>query len=246
MRSTLSNEVRVEGKAWIEDREDSSNDSRKEIPSFISSLTDAVDGVEDVELDNNDGVISEISNTTQISRVHLQLMMQQCKKILPRKRQKRNVCKHLNLVVDFLSCYQCLILKKTMEHPRVRQTNGVTSACGIWYHKAEGEVNNSSNSIESLTNLDITEDGKMLDQGTKDPKKERELPLTMNKPKTQRSKNWSKLKKLILPWISIKGLEKARKFNPREPQLLPATPNQELEKVELRHQMADERKKAEK
>ncbi|PHU17097.1 hypothetical protein BC332_12792 [Capsicum chinense] len=110
--------------------------------------------------------------------------------------------------------------------------------------EAEGEVNNSSNSVESLTNLDITEDGKMLDQEMKDPKEERELPLTTNKPKTQRSKNWSKLKKLILPKISIKGLEKASKFNPRAPQLLPATPNQEPEKVDLRHQMVDERKKA--
>ncbi|KAF3639108.1 hypothetical protein FXO38_22856 [Capsicum annuum] len=79
--------------------------------------------------------------------------------------------------------------------------------------EAEGEVNNSSNSAESLTNLDIIEDGKMLDQEIKDPKEERELPLTMNKPKTQRSKNWSKLNKLILPRISIKGLEKERKFN---------------------------------
>ncbi|PHT27328.1 hypothetical protein CQW23_33068 [Capsicum baccatum] len=71
MRITLSNEVRVEGKAQIEDQEDSSNDSRKEIPSSISSLIGAVDEVEDVELENNDGIISEISNTTQSSRVHL-------------------------------------------------------------------------------------------------------------------------------------------------------------------------------
>ncbi|KAM3281128.1 hypothetical protein P3S67_028148 [Capsicum chacoense] len=55
--------------------------------------------------------------------------------------------------------------------------------------EAEGEVNNSSNSAEILTNLDITEDGKMLDQEMKDPKEERELPLTTNKPMTQRSKN---------------------------------------------------------
>ncbi|KAM3281129.1 hypothetical protein P3S67_028149 [Capsicum chacoense] len=67
MRSTLSNKVWVEGKAQIEDQEDSSNNSRKEIPSSISSLTDAVDGFEDVEIENNDGVISEISNTTQSS-----------------------------------------------------------------------------------------------------------------------------------------------------------------------------------
>ncbi|PHT53161.1 hypothetical protein CQW23_07623 [Capsicum baccatum] len=67
--SALSNEVRVEEKAWEEDQEDSSNDSRKEIPSSISSLTDAVDGAEDVELENHDDVISETSNTTQSSIV---------------------------------------------------------------------------------------------------------------------------------------------------------------------------------
>lgn len=112
--------------------------------------------------------------------------------------------------------------------------------------EAEGEVNNRSNSTESLTNLDMTEGGKMLDQETKDPKEERALPLAKNKPETQKSKNWSKLKKLILLKRSIKALEKARKFNPRAPQFLPLTPDQEPEKVDLRHQMTDERKKAEK
>ncbi|XP_055800654.1 uncharacterized protein LOC129870089 [Solanum dulcamara] len=112
--------------------------------------------------------------------------------------------------------------------------------------EAEGEANSSSNSTESLTNLDMKEGGKMLDQETKDPKEERALPLAKNKPETQKSKNWSKLKKLILLKRSIKALERARKFNPRAPQLLPLTPDQEPEKVDLRHQMTDERKKAEK
>ncbi|PHU17095.1 hypothetical protein BC332_12790 [Capsicum chinense] len=105
--------------------------------------------------------------------------------------------------------------------------------------KAEGKVNNSLNSAKILKNLDITEDGKMLDQEMKDPKEERELPLTMNKPKTQMSKNWSKLKKLILPRISIKGLEKARKFNPREPQLIPATPTRTKKSGPLGYQSRD-------
>nr|NP_001275407.1 PNCBP [Solanum tuberosum]AAL48201.1 PNCBP [Solanum tuberosum] len=112
--------------------------------------------------------------------------------------------------------------------------------------EADGEANTRSNSTESLTNLDTTEGGKMLDQETKDPKEERALLLAKNKPETQKSKNWSKLKKLILLKRSIKALEKARKFNPRAPQFLPLTPDQEPEKVDLRHQMTDERKKAEK
>lgn len=99
----------------------------------------------------------------------------------------------------------------------------------------------------------MSEDGKMFDQETKGPEantiiteEERALPLAKNKPEPQKSKNWSKLKKLILLKRSIKALEKARKFNPRAPQLLPPTPDQEPETVDLKHQMTDERKKAEK
>ncbi|XP_060182681.1 calmodulin binding protein PICBP-like isoform X1 [Lycium barbarum] len=105
--------------------------------------------------------------------------------------------------------------------------------------EAEGEAKSSSNSTESLTNLDTGEGGRTLDQETKGPEAKK-------KPETQKSKNWSKLKKLILLKRSIKALEKARKFNPRTPQLLPLTPDQEPEKVDLRHQMTDEKKKAEK
>ncbi|KAJ8562760.1 hypothetical protein K7X08_031212 [Anisodus acutangulus] len=103
--------------------------------------------------------------------------------------------------------------------------------------EAEGETKNSSNS---------TEETKGAEANTNITEEERALPLAKNKPETQKSKNWSKLKKLILLKRSIKALEKARKFNPRPPQLLPLTPDQEPEKVDLRHQMTDERKKAEK
>nr|AAN71903.1 calcium/calmodulin protein kinase 1 [Nicotiana tabacum]AAS67891.1 calcium/calmodulin protein kinase [Nicotiana tabacum] len=97
------------------------------------------------------------------------------------------------------------------------------------------EAKNSSNSTEeSLTNHDMSEDGKMFDQtkpNTIITEEERALPLEAAKnkpePKPQKSKNWSKLKKL---------------------QLLPPTPDllPEPETVDLRHQMTDERKKAEK
>lgn len=61
----------------------------------------------------------------------------------------------------------------------------------------------------------------------------------------QKSKNWSKLKKLILLKRSIKALENVRKFNPRPAQELPLAREPEEEKVDLRRQMMDERKKAE-
>ncbi|KAH6818731.1 calmodulin binding protein [Perilla frutescens var. frutescens] len=62
---------------------------------------------------------------------------------------------------------------------------------------------------------------------------------------SKKSKNWSKLKRLILLKRSIKALEKAREFKPQPHQVLPQTADPEAEKVELRRQMTDERKKAE-
>ncbi|KAK4725410.1 hypothetical protein R3W88_028189 [Solanum pinnatisectum] len=69
--------------------------------------------------------------------------------------------------------------------------------------------------------------------------------ITESKFEPPKSKNWSKLKKMILLKRSIKVLERARKVNPQLPRLLPPTPDQEQEKVDLRNQITDERKKAE-
>ncbi|XP_015089487.1 calmodulin binding protein PICBP-like [Solanum pennellii] len=66
-------------------------------------------------------------------------------------------------------------------------------------------------------------------------------PITKSKFEPPKSKSWSKLKKLILLKRSIKVLERARKVNPQPPQLLPPTPDQEQEKVDLRNQMSNER-----
>ncbi|KAM3234539.1 hypothetical protein T459_13603 [Capsicum annuum] len=364
--STLSDEAQVEGKARKEDQEDRSNDSSKEIPSSVSSLTNAVDGAEDVELAHHDGIISETSNTAQSSiadggkdsltemsirsstsandaamqeNVVMEATAKECAKTPKRGRgfslllsmsdpkedngaskgqaEKRSyismwhmISQHVlsdvaskvgnelldgiddevedsstpagrkpcNSLQDFSETKDDAETSSEDHNPRqhgrnfcrddavklIREavneilttpiqddssdTQSVTSDIipDQELSEAEGEVNNSSTSTESLTSLDMTEGGKMLDQETKDPKEERALPLIANKPETQKSKNWSKLKKLILLKRSIKALEKARKFNPRAPQLLPVRPNQEPEKVALRHQMTDERKKAEK
>ncbi|CAA2986956.1 calmodulin binding PICBP-like [Olea europaea subsp. europaea] len=65
------------------------------------------------------------------------------------------------------------------------------------------------------------------------------------RPEPLKSKNWSKLKKLILLKRSLKALEKARKLNLQPPQQLSVMPDPKQEKADLRHQMMDERKKAE-
>ncbi|KAK3029585.1 hypothetical protein RJ639_038336 [Escallonia herrerae] len=69
--------------------------------------------------------------------------------------------------------------------------------------------------------------------------------LVRNKYVQQKSKNWNKLKKLILLKRSIKALETVRKLNSRPPEQLPLARDREAEKVDLRRQMMDERKKAE-
>ncbi|GFP80879.1 hypothetical protein PHJA_000231200 [Phtheirospermum japonicum] len=58
-------------------------------------------------------------------------------------------------------------------------------------------------------------------------------------------KNWSKLKRLILLKRSIRALEKARKLKAKEHRLVPEMSDREPEKIDLRSQMMDERKKAE-
>ncbi|KAJ9544034.1 hypothetical protein OSB04_023741 [Centaurea solstitialis] len=61
----------------------------------------------------------------------------------------------------------------------------------------------------------------------------------------QKSKNWSKLKKLILLKRSIKALEGFRKLKPETRERKVLVDETEEERVELRRQMMDERKKAE-
>ncbi|XP_055809211.1 calmodulin binding protein PICBP-like [Solanum dulcamara] len=101
----------------------------------------------------------------------------------------------------------------------------------------EAEKQNNTNSLcESLRHCDSQQTNELAANNT----------ITKNKFEPPKSKNWSKLKKLILLKRSIKALERARKLNPQPPQLLlPSLPDQEKEKVDLRNQMTDERRKAE-
>lgn len=61
----------------------------------------------------------------------------------------------------------------------------------------------------------------------------------------KKPRNWDKLKKLILLKRSIKALEKARRLNIRVPCQPSLESGHEEEKVDLKYQLSDERKKAE-
>ncbi|KAH0721280.1 hypothetical protein KY290_006203 [Solanum tuberosum] len=103
-------------------------------------------------------------------------------------------------------------------------------------HIDRGEQNSTDSLYKSLRHRDSQlETTDFVDNNT----------ITESKFEPPKSKNWSKLKKLILLKRSIKVLERARKVNPQPPQLLPPTPDQEQEKVDLRNQMTNERNKAE-
>ncbi|CAK8543136.1 unnamed protein product [Lathyrus sativus] len=60
-----------------------------------------------------------------------------------------------------------------------------------------------------------------------------------------KTKSWSRLKRVILLKRFVKALEKVRNINSRRPGTLPSDANFEAEKVFLNHQTADERKKSE-
>ncbi|XP_057468032.1 calmodulin binding protein PICBP-like [Actinidia eriantha] len=77
------------------------------------------------------------------------------------------------------------------------------------------------------------------------PDQQRAVSFVGIKSDQNKPKNWSKLKKLILLKRTIKALEMARKSNLQAPQFLPKKPDPEEKKVDLRHQLMDEKKKAE-
>ncbi|XP_028761441.1 calmodulin binding protein PICBP [Neltuma alba] len=83
----------------------------------------------------------------------------------------------------------------------------------------------------------VTSDNGMTQEQDGEPElKEGNKPL---------SRSWSNLKKVVMLRRFIKALEKVRKFNPRGPRYLPAEPDPEAEKVNLRRQDMGERKGSE-
>ncbi|KAM3309404.1 hypothetical protein P3S67_011148 [Capsicum chacoense] len=81
-------------------------------------------------------------------------------------------------------------------------------------------------------------------ENTGSPEKQKKGHVTSEAEK-KAPKNWSNLKRWILLQRFIKELEKLRKFNPRKPRFLQPEPDPEAEKVNLKHQIEDERKSPE-
>ncbi|KAL0404855.1 UNVERIFIED_CONTAM: Calmodulin binding protein PICBP [Sesamum radiatum] len=93
--------------------------------------------------------------------------------------------------------------------------------------------------------VSMDEEGKSLVKDTISTQEETKESKISKKSELPKAKNWSKLKKLILLKRSIKALEKARKLKPQPHQSCPQTADPEPEKIDLKSQMMDERKKAE-
>ncbi|KAE8098692.1 hypothetical protein FH972_016736 [Carpinus fangiana] len=95
---------------------------------------------------------------------------------------------------------------------------------------------------DSFENSSKTDPGENISSEEEEEKTEMKVEKKSNQ---QMPRKWSVLKKLILLNRFIKGLEKVKKFNPREPRYLPLETDPEGEKVHLRHLDMDQRKKAE-
>lgn len=105
--------------------------------------------------------------------------------------------------------------------------------------------------IYSSTSLNKENIDKFEDEGVSNPdtvstQEDKSAASTeKTKPYTQKVKNWSKLKKLLLLRRSIKAMEKARELRSQSQLLLSLPSDPQTEKINLRQQMIDERQKAE-
>ncbi|ESW20992.1 hypothetical protein PHAVU_005G031900 [Phaseolus vulgaris] len=111
------------------------------------------------------------------------------------------------------------------------------------------ENNDEGNKMESQIELvDVSEESNMADGDqdllAKDQGKGRRIQRTscIGDEEESTSKNW---KVAIRRKRAVEDDEEMRKFNPKEPNFLPLVPEPEKEKVDLRHQMMDERKNSE-
>lgn len=151
-------------------------------------------------------------------------------------------CKIKALDEETIDNTQCLKMSETCKTDEVRE-DGYSSSL---------ENNDESNKGESqIELLDVSEESNITvqDQGLlekdKDQGKGKRFQRTSCKggEEENTSKNWK------FAIMRKKGVEddddEMRKFNPKEPNFLPLVPEAEAEKVDLRHQMMDERKNAE-
>lgn len=138
-------------------------------------------------------------------------------------------------------------------------TQSITSETSLDQELSENGNNDDQNpSVSSSTSLKNDTTNKFESEGEMSLGEEQSKPETVStqehkgaespdkiKPHQRKMKNWSKLKKLMLLKRSINAMEKARELKSQSQQLLSLSSDPQTEKIDLRQQMMDERKKAE-
>ncbi|KAK4716244.1 hypothetical protein R3W88_014582 [Solanum pinnatisectum] len=109
----------------------------------------------------------------------------------------------------------------------------------------EENSNESDTKNEECDKASKSDKGNVTRDNTGSPEKQENEERVTNKAEKKAPTHWSNLKRWIILQRFIKELEKLRKFNPRKPQYLQLEPDLEVEKVNLKHQIEDERKSAE-
>ncbi|KAK4725406.1 hypothetical protein R3W88_028185 [Solanum pinnatisectum] len=109
----------------------------------------------------------------------------------------------------------------------------------------EENSNESDTKNEECDKASKSDEGNVTRDNTGSPEKQENEERVTNKAEKKAPTHWSNLKRWIILQRFIKELEKLRKFNPRKPQYLQLVPDPEAEKVNLKHQIEDERKSAE-
>ncbi|WCJ33335.1 calmodulin binding [Euphorbia peplus] len=128
-----------------------------------------------------------------------------------------------------------------------------SSDTGSRWSKEFAEKNHDMEGSSNLTSFNSRKEGmaqepekNMLNTAVADgPEEEKTHSEKGSKSKQETPRNWSYLKKMIVLNRFVKALDKAKKFNPRKPRFLPIPSDPEAEKVHLRHQSLEEKKKSE-
>ncbi|KAK7334727.1 hypothetical protein VNO80_26488 [Phaseolus coccineus] len=156
-----------------------------------------------------------------------------------------------NHVDDEASCNTKTRDQETIDNTqcqKMSETGTVDEASEDGYSSSL-ENNDEGNKMESEIELvDVSEESNMADKDqdllAKDQGKGKRFQRTscIGDEEESTSKNW---KDAIRRKRAVEDDDEMRKFNPKEPNFLPLVPEPEKEKVDLRHQMMDERKNSE-
>ncbi|PHT44819.1 hypothetical protein CQW23_13977 [Capsicum baccatum] len=131
-----------------------------------------------------------------------------------------------------------ILLQEVQDQSSDNQSSVTSEVC------TDEDFKESDTKNEEHDKASESDERNITGENTGSPEKQKKGHVTSEAEK-KAPKNWSNLKRWILLQRFIKELEKLRKFNPRKPRFLQPEPDPEAEKVNLKHQIEDERKSAE-